>query len=306
MKRISEPGIYDILAAEYHADPCPQPSLSASIAKILVDRTPAHAWIAHPRLNPAFESDEDRGFDLGSAAHAIVLEGGEKVKIIEAENYRTKEAREARDAAIQGGFLPLLEEQFERASAMASVLQDALKSHRSARNAFRNGKAEQTLIWREGDIWCRARLDWLSNDGTIWDYKTTDGSAGEWGARQLFNLGFDIQEAFYRRAVEDSFDREEVDFRFVVQETEPPYLVNVVALDPQAQHYADARVEEAIDIWRRCLATGNWPGYPGEINFVSPPIWHERRFIERQQAQELRREFSTEELRTAAALQAPL
>ncbi len=305
MTRISEPGIYDILAAEYHADPCPQPSLSASIAKILVDRTPAHAWIAHPRLNPAFESDEDRGFDLGSAAHAIVLEGSDKVKIIEADNYRTKEAREARDAAIKAGFLPLLTEQFERAIDMASALRAALISHKAAGDAFCNGKAEQTLIWKEGAIWCRARLDWLSNDGPIYDYKTTDGSAGEWGTRQLFNLGFDIQDAFYRRGVVALLDRE-VDFRFVVQETEPPYLVNVVALDPQAQDYADARVEEAIDIWRRCLATSDWPGYPAEINFVSPPIWHERRFIERQQAQELRREFSTEELRRGAALQAPL
>ena len=43
-------GIHDIPPREYHADPCPAPSLSRSIAKLLVERSPAHAYAAHPRL----------------------------------------------------------------------------------------------------------------------------------------------------------------------------------------------------------------------------------------------------------------
>ena len=29
------PGFYSMSAAQYHADPCPEPSLSSSIAKVL-------------------------------------------------------------------------------------------------------------------------------------------------------------------------------------------------------------------------------------------------------------------------------
>ena len=44
----------DISAEAYHADPAPEPSLSSSVAKILVNLSPAHARIAHPRLNPDY------------------------------------------------------------------------------------------------------------------------------------------------------------------------------------------------------------------------------------------------------------
>lgn len=44
---IDEPGIYDMEPEQYHADPVIQPSLSASIAKRLIDRSPWHEqrWI---------------------------------------------------------------------------------------------------------------------------------------------------------------------------------------------------------------------------------------------------------------------
>lgn len=38
-------------SAEYHADPAPEPSLSATLAKLLISRSPRHAWMASPRLN---------------------------------------------------------------------------------------------------------------------------------------------------------------------------------------------------------------------------------------------------------------
>jgi len=36
-------GIFEYTADVYHADPCPKPSLSASIAHILCSQSPAHA-----------------------------------------------------------------------------------------------------------------------------------------------------------------------------------------------------------------------------------------------------------------------
>src|SRR5262245_50563917 len=77
MTMIDGPGIYDIPLAEYLADPCPAPSLSASIAHILLSQSPRHAWEAHPRLNPHYEPEEAEAFDLGTAAHAYLLEGAE-------------------------------------------------------------------------------------------------------------------------------------------------------------------------------------------------------------------------------------
>lgn len=61
-------------AEAYHQDPAPQPSLSSSIAKILLDQSPRHAWLAHPKLNPNYVAEEDSRFDIGTAAHVMMLE----------------------------------------------------------------------------------------------------------------------------------------------------------------------------------------------------------------------------------------
>jgi len=60
----------------YHLDKSNNPpSLSRSVAHILLTQTPYHAWLAHPRLNPDYMPDEDSKFDIGTATHAMLLEG---------------------------------------------------------------------------------------------------------------------------------------------------------------------------------------------------------------------------------------
>lgn len=68
----------------YHADPCPTPSLSSSLVKLMEATSPKKAWAAHPRLNPPppGATDDDPKFDLGTAAHALFLEGADE-KVVE-------------------------------------------------------------------------------------------------------------------------------------------------------------------------------------------------------------------------------
>ena len=44
------PWLLDMPEADYHKDPSPTPSLSSSIAKLLVNESPYHAYRQHPRL----------------------------------------------------------------------------------------------------------------------------------------------------------------------------------------------------------------------------------------------------------------
>ena len=45
-----------------------------------------------PRLNPNYESDESSSFDLGSAAHSLMLGDPKQFEIIQADSFATKEA----------------------------------------------------------------------------------------------------------------------------------------------------------------------------------------------------------------------
>jgi hypothetical protein len=290
---IDKPGIYELPAAAYHADPCPAPSLSSSIAKQLCLASPVHAWQAHPRLNPAAEHENGEHFDIGTAAHALLLEGTSTVSVIAARDYRTKAAQEARDAAYAAGRTPILEAKWADVQAMVASARVQLAAHKDGgAEMFTNGKPEQTLIWQEGDVWCRARLDWLRT-GAIDDYKTTPyGSANpdSW-TRSMFSMGADIQVAFYLRGLRalaqtdvvlDAVIGADATFRFCVQEPYPPYALSVVGLGPDALTLAEKKVLYAIERWQVCLEAGEWPGYPRRTCYASLPAWQESWWLERE------------------------
>jgi len=275
---ISAPGVYDNVPAEqYHADRLldNHMTVSASLLKILLKKTPRHAWLAHPRLNKDYLMETAAKFDIGSAAHALLLEGQDAVVVIGADSFRTKDAKEARDAAYEAGKIPLLTAQAADVVAMQIAALAQLKNHEEAFDAFAEGKPEQTLIWQEeGGIWCRARLDWLKErTGAIWDYKTTTSAQPDDWQRRLFDLGGDLQEAWYRRGVKALGLSNDPQFRFIVQEVEAPYALSVIGLTPAAQALGEMKVWRALEIWRWCRANDRWPGYPNQTCYIEPPAW---------------------------------
>jgi hypothetical protein len=285
LRAIKKPGIYQMTAAEYHADPVIAPSLSASLAHILISQSPLHAWWQSPRLNPAYEVTHSSAFDLGTAAHSYLLEGESGCVIIAASDFRSKAAKETRDAAYAVGKTPLLEEKWTGVQGMVQATRRQLAEHQDPPAPFTDGKPEQTIIWtEEGDIWCRARLDWLHEDRrTIDDYKTTSGSANPdaWTRGPLFSNGYDVQAAFYLRGLKAVCGVDAV-FRFVVQETDKPYALSVIGLAPSALDLAARKVAAAIEAWRYCLAENRWPGYPVHTCWADAPPWEEARWLERE------------------------
>ena len=120
-----EQGIHTMPAIDYHADPAPQPSLSNSLLTTMLQGTPRHAWLAHPRLNPLFNPVKSSStFELGDAAHALLLEGVDKAYVIDAPDWRKKEHREQRDRARAAGKVPMLPQQHDNALAMVAAARE--------------------------------------------------------------------------------------------------------------------------------------------------------------------------------------
>lgn len=287
---IDKPGIYQMTATTYHADPVTAPSLSSSIARTLLSYSPRHAWFEHPQLNPAVEREEKEMFDLGSAAHRLLLEGEFGFAIIDAPDWRTKAAKDERDAARLDGKIPLLAHRWQDVQDMATAARMQLGDHEATPIPFRGGKPEQTVIWREGDVWCRARLDWLHDDhSAIDDLKTTQASANPdvW-TRALFGAGYDIQAAFYLRglAAIGGGGARGTAFRFIVQENYRPFALSVIGLAPDALALADRKVSQAIALWGECLKRNRWPGYPLQTCYAELPPWQEAQWMERELREE--------------------
>jgi hypothetical protein len=297
---IREPGIYTVTAADYHADPCPEPSLSSTIVKMLCLSSPLHAWHAHPRLNPAPVDDETEAMNIGTGAHALLLEGTDAdIVVVDAKDWRTKAAQQARDDARAAGKTPLLASTWADVQAMVGALRAQLAWHTDGgADMFLDGTPEQTIIWREDDVWCRARLDYLRAATvagvsvaladpiarvSVDDYKTTSATANpDTWTRTMFYAGLDIQAAWYLRGLRAVLDHVDVSFRFCVQETFAPYALSVIGLGPDALLLAEKKCLYALDVWRESRARNDWAGYPRRTCYAALPMAHEAWWLERE------------------------
>jgi hypothetical protein len=287
--KVTEPGEYDLDDDSYHADPCPEPSLSSSLAKVLISRSPRHAWEKHPRLNPAYEPVEKTMFDLGSAFHKLILGQGRELEVCDYPDWRTNAAKAERDAARAAHRIPILEHQYERALAMESAVRRQIRRHEELLFAMAGGVAERALIWQEitafGPVWCRIKLDWKPHAGVLFpDWKSTEGGAGpdEWGGKTMWNMDSDIQAAFYERGIKAVLGIDAVVF-FAVAETYAPHALATHRVTPAAAGMANRLVEEAIQVWGLCLNRKRWPGYPTQMSWQDPPAWKERPRLEREE-----------------------
>src|SRR5256714_12574889 len=107
-------------AVDYHA----LRALSASGAWLLAEECAAKFLWRSP-WNPLYLPEAKTEFDIGVAAHLAVLEPARQPQatvVIEAGDYRTTKAREARDAARTQGKVPPLPYQLDIVQAIAGSI----------------------------------------------------------------------------------------------------------------------------------------------------------------------------------------
>ncbi len=268
---VTEPGIWpDMDETTYHRDPVPGGSLSASGAKKILE---APAKYNHDRLNGQEHKDV---FDFGTAAHAAVLGVGGQVVVLEFDNWRSKAAQQAQEDVRADGATPILAKDWAVVEAMATKLREHPIA--SALLAPGGGRPEVSMFWQD-DIWRRARLDWLpdvtGDRVVVPDYKTTTDASRVGFRNAAARYGYYMQAAFYLDAVRALTDASDPRFVLIVQEKDPPYLVNHFELTESYLRIGDWRNQRAVEIWKRCMETGIWPGYPEEVQRLDAPRWLE-------------------------------
>lgn len=251
----------DIPEADYHAD---RTSLSVSGAKVILKAPALFKWQQeHPVHKDVF--------DFGSAAHREVLGVGDELEVIDAPDWRSKDAREARDKARAAGRIPLLAGEAQKVRDMA----DVLSSHTLAMRLLSEGKPEVSAYApdEQTGVTRRARFDWLGAT-ILTDYKTCASSEPAAFVKAAANFGYHMQHAWYLDLARDLGHPAKA-FAFIAQEKEPPYLVTVIELPPELVDVGRRRNRHALERFRDCTETNRWPGYVPDDQFAQPsaPAW---------------------------------
>jgi hypothetical protein len=258
---VTKPGLYDDVPEDvYHVD---GGSLSQSGARVLLE---CPAIFACERQHPPEPTDAQ---EFGTALHSLILGTGVEVVVVDARDWRTKAAQEARLEARAAGKVPLLADLAERAQEMAQAVQNKP----AAVQLLTEGRPEVSAYCPDPQtgVMRRARFDYLRDD-LIVDYKTAHSANPEEWRRNAARFGYHLQHAWYVDLARD-LGLQVRGLVFVVQAKTPPYPVTCVELVPAAVEVGRQKAQLALQMFRDCTEAGVWPDYADQIVPVDLPDW---------------------------------
>ncbi|MEU6582841.1 PD-(D/E)XK nuclease-like domain-containing protein [Nocardia sp. NPDC046763] len=251
---------------DYHASP----ALSSSGARRLLKVAPAQ-WLWE-QTHPQPPADH---FEQGSAVHTLALGVGARVVEVRAKDRRSKAVQqEFEDIRFEGG-IPLLSREFDAAHAMA----EAARSHPRLGIALRRGEPELSGWWTDTEtgVECRLRPDALYRPhgergrALAVDLKTSESADPLEFVRSVVKFGYDQQHDW----IVSGLAAHGIDAAcvFLVVSKQPPYLASAVELVPAAVDRGRRRNREALELFRRCTGSGEWPGHGDDIHQIDLPAW---------------------------------
>lgn len=255
MSAITSPGLVFGMSDEtYHGDPIQGGSLSSSLARRLTEHVPAKAFASHHNRKPTGT------MNLGKAAHLHALGAGPELVVWQHDG-RTKAGKEER--AERAGDIAaeriVAVKESERDQVLGMVA--ALRADAEVAAILDAGTPEVSTFWQEQGIWCRGRFDLLGDVGD--DYKTTEDASARGFERAMSTYGYHQQADFYLRGLRVlGHPAGDQPMRFICQESQAPYLVQVHTCDELAMAVAAALNDRAIRIFAEVVESGQWVGYP--------------------------------------------
>lgn len=293
--------LLDVGHREYHLDllGLDVPTLSRSIADILIRETPRHAHDAHPRLGGNGGKAATKAMDAGTLLHLQLLGQGPTVKVITGfDSWRTKDSKARRDEATAAGAFPLLEHQHEPLERLKAAILASLDEQFDGWEEYIRGfKAEATAVWEEKPgVISRCRYD-LVRPGKAIDLKFCGSASDAKIQRAVQNGSHALQDVVYTSGMNALWPewagRNELEFIFIEAEMDSSKWKNstsahccrAVGIEAPLRAIAETEWERAKKKWKECLESNEWPGYPKKKLFVGAASWQLRESLDREIAE---------------------
>lgn len=251
------------------------PRLSPSTAKVLLSRSPLHAFTQH-RLGGGEESEDSDEKEQGRVLDRLLFGVGPEIVVVSvkkedgtiATDWKTKAAQTARLEASKAGKIAIMAGKLK----VQQDIVDAWKAQLVAHDIAFTGQSQVKLDWESMGVPCRGKLDHLILDvsaghADIIDLKALEDASQQAITRAVVNYGWDTQGAAYVEGVEANYPAlaGRVRYRLVCGEKKKSdaYAINVVTFGGTMRELGERKWRRAKRIWGECLRTGEFPGYPG-------------------------------------------
>jgi len=246
--------------------------------------------------NGSVPQEETTAMKIGSAIHALVLEGVEGLfrdfAAVPSINKRSKAGR-AEFVEFQeqhkGKSLITNEE-----SVLIFNIRDSILRHPKAKQILSEGTAEQTIIWkdRETKVLCKGRVDFLppKEKRVAVDIKTTADASLRAFLNSCTTYGYARQNAFYTDGLNtleaQPLDKDKMIFEegegtvydgfvFIVVEKKAPFRVELYCLDPDFIARGRKRYKDLLRLHKECKRNEAFPHYNNEgITVLEAPAYY--------------------------------
>lgn len=275
--------VHDLPDDAYHS----RPELSSTGARLLL---PDYKGSPKKFQHSITHKRTSRAFDVGHAAHAKVLGVGAGIVLYPDEhltpsgNVSTKAATVAWESEVRtAGMTPVS----PREAAAVDAMAEAVLTHPTAAPILEVAVHREVSVFADVDgVPCRARFDALSDEtrnGVYGvDLKTGDDATKVGFEKSVAKWGYDVQFAHYDAVYQASEGRPVDQLIAIAVEKSAPHEVGVFQLPDVWREMGRVKAAEARRIYAECMASGQWPGYAPEMQYLDPPTWlvfeHETRY----------------------------
>jgi len=228
-------------------------------------------WRFHPR-----KMEPTAAMQWGSLVDCLATTPellAESVAVSPYDSYRTKEAREWRDAQFAAKLILATKDDIELAKQAAKMLTETCKA---SADIFAKSKSQVIIAGRVLDVKVKGLVD-LAPEGEdfLADLKTVSDFSTEGFAKAVSNFGYHVQAGIYLNLWNAMFpDDQRTRFKFVWQESEAPFETCVTELSPPDIEagwlYASTLIQRLID----ATAADKWPmAFEGQNITTTRPTW---------------------------------
>jgi exodeoxyribonuclease VIII len=212
------------------------------------------------------EREATKALRVGSYVHALVLDKPKAetaFAIAPVVDRRTKDGKAAYEAftsALQPGTTVLSADEADESMKIAAAALGCIDRH-----GFKFKATEFMFMTTFMDANIKAAIDAVGeSDGYLYDLKTCEDASPSGFLKAVRAYRYNLQANFYKAAYTAGFKEHVQGFRFICVEKETLQTA-VYELGPDLMAYGYSDFIKAVETYKACLASNDWPGYSQEI-----------------------------------------